>query len=128
EGVSTTATILRACEAVSQGLLDETTTGELRLATRTARWVPDVTLPLDYTHATYGNQVLDIQPTDDDSTFVNDWTVTRDGGSSARAEQLTGPLNVNDPEDDPEGVGRKKSAATLVLFSDAQVQQYAYTL
>jgi hypothetical protein len=127
EGISTVAEILRDCETTSQGLIDETMAGELRLASRTARWVPDVPLVLDYAHPTYGNQVSAIQPTDD-YTFVNDWEVTRTGGVKARAEQLTGPLNVNDPEDDFEGVGRRKESISVNLYADPQAIQHANAL
>lgn len=126
EGITTVPDILRACEQTSEGLLDETRTGELRLASRTARWIPDVALIVDYEHATYGNQVLDIQPSDDDFALVNDWTVNREDGSFARARQLTGPLNVNSRTDDPEGVGTRKKSATLSLYADAQAVHHAY--
>lgn len=126
EGLVSRLALLRACEDTSEGLIDETRTGELRLASRTARWVPDVLLTLDYAHPTYGNQVYRINPTDDKLNLVNDWTIGRDGGSSAHAEQLTGPLNVNTPDDDPEGVGRRRRSATLSLYGDEQASQHAY--
>jgi len=42
----------------------------------------------------------------DDLFFVrNDVTVTNSGGGSARAVKTSGSLNVNEPADDPDGVG-----------------------
>ncbi len=117
---------LRSCEAASEGLLDETVAGELRLASRTARWVPDVPLVLDYAHATYGNQVNGMKPADNDFALTNDWTITREGGSIGHAEQTTGPANVSESADDPiEGVGRRPKTATLILAEDPQAEQHA---
>lgn len=118
--------LLQECEQTSEGVIDETYAGEMRLSSRTARWVPDVPLLLDYAHATYGNQVYNIQPTDDDFALINDWTITRNGGVSAQAEQTDGPLNVNAPEDDPEGVNRRRSSATLSLDDDLQPADHAH--
>lgn len=126
QGIDPPGTLLAECEQTSEGLIDETRAGELRLSSRTARWVPDVPLVLDYAHATYGNQVYDIQPTDDDFALVNDWTIMRDGGVSAQAEQTDGPLNVNAPADDPEGVNRRRDSATLSLDDDTQPAQHAH--
>lgn len=126
QGIESPFALLSECEQTSEGLIDETREGALRLSSRTARWVPDVLLMLDYAHATYGNQVYDIDPTDDDFALVNDWTISRDGGASAQAEQTDGPLNVNAPEDDPEGVNRKRDSATLSLEDDTQPAQHAH--
>jgi hypothetical protein len=45
-------------------------------------------------------------PVLDDQYIRNDVTVTRRSGSSYRLVQESGPLNVQQPEDDAEGVGR----------------------
>lgn len=119
--------LLRACEEANEGLIDETRANELRLSSRTARWVPDVLLTLDYAHPTHGNQVYRMKPTDDDFPLINDWTIDRDGGLSAHAQQTSGALNVNDPEGDPiNGVGRKKDSETLSLSTDAQLADHAH--
>jgi hypothetical protein len=65
----------------------------------------------------------DLEPVDDDSAVINDITVTRDGGSSARAVLETGPLSVNAA---PDGIGKYDSAATLSLAEDDQTDPVAY--
>lgn len=50
-------------------------------------------------------------PVDDDQAIVNDVTVTRQGGSSARAVQETGALSVLPP---PDGVGRYPGGETTI--------------
>jgi hypothetical protein len=65
----------------------------------------------------------DIEPVDDDTSVVNDVTVTRDGGSSARAVLDAGPLSVQSP---PNGIGRYDSSYTLSLGHDEQTEPIAY--
>lgn len=125
QGISTIIRLLEECAQTNEGVINETRANELRLSSRTARWSPEVALLIDYAHPVYGNQVYGIAPTDDDFALRNDWTVGREGGLSAQAEQLTGPLNVNDPEDDPEGVRRRRDSATLSLQEDGQAGQHA---
>jgi len=83
----------------------------------------DVTLALSYTGR--GHVVGTFDPTDDDSLIVNDATVSRSGGSSGRYVQTSGPLNVNPPEDDPDGVGLYDTQVTLNLYTDDQTAQIA---
>lgn len=59
---------------------------------------------------------------DDDDLLVNDSTVTRDGGVTARVTVDTGPLSTQDP---PDGVGRYAEAVTLNLGQDADAVQHA---
>ncbi len=125
QGISAIPTLLGECAETNEGIINETRANELRLSSRSTRWAPEVTLLLDYAHPTHGNQIYDIAPTDDDLPVRNDWTIGREGGLSTQAEQLTGPLNVNDPEDDPEGVRRRRDSATLSLQEDGQTGQHA---
>lgn len=56
----------------------------------------------------------------------NDITVTRESGTSYRAVQETGPNNIQDPDDDPQGIGaRYKDPKTLSLYTDGQVRDQA---
>lgn len=80
------------------------------------------TLALDYAA---GEIHPPFEPVDDDQQVVNDVTVSRISGSSARAVQETGPLNVNDPRDDPDGVGRYTQAPSLNASLDAQLPSIA---
>lgn len=63
-----------------------------------------------------------LEPVDDDDAVRNDVTVTREGGSSGRAELTEGPLSVQAP---PEGVGRYDESVTLGLYDDGQPAQHA---
>lgn len=78
---------------------------------------------LDYTAR--GHVVGAFQPVDDDSALENDSTVQREGGSSGRYVQSEGPLNVNPPERDPDGVGRYAKSVTLNVYSDEQCEGLA---
>lgn len=71
----------------------------------------------------YAAKQLDaLEPVEDDLALVNDLTVTREGGSSARYELTTGALSTQDP---PDGVGRYDSALTLSLYGDDQLADQA---
>ncbi|MFC8124648.1 hypothetical protein [Streptomyces sp. NPDC057302] len=64
-----------------------------------------------------------LEPVDDDEATRNDITVTRTGGSSARAVLEEGPLSVQDP---PDGIGLYDEALTLSLADDVQAEPHAY--
>jgi hypothetical protein len=53
-----------------------------------------------------GQLAGNLQPVLDDRAARNDVTVQRLSGSTARATQEVGPLNVQNPVDDPDGIGR----------------------
>lgn len=61
-------------------------------------------------------------PVDDDEQVRNDVTVTRIGGSSARATLDSGPLSTQEP---PNGIGRYDEQVDLSLYSDDQVADHA---
>ncbi len=63
-----------------------------------------------------------LEPVDDDQSTRNDITVTRDGGSSARAVLETGPLSILPP---PDGVGPYASSITIAAMSDQQLPDQA---
>lgn len=62
------------------------------------------------------------EPLPDDQGIVNDVEVIRRNGSSARVEQLTGPLSTQAP---PNGVGRYPTQLTLDPQFDGQCEQIA---
>lgn len=65
-----------------------------------------------------------LKPTGDDDATENDVTVTRVGGSSARAVLEEGPMSVQAP---PNGVGTGyDSSYSLNLHSDDQAEPHAY--
>lgn len=115
--------LLRECAEADMGILDDhTRLLAKRYRTRTALYSQDVTLTLDYTA---GEVVPPLRPIPDDQTTRNDVTVTRQDGTSARSVQETGPLNVQDPTADPQGVGRYDEDTTLQLAADSQVADQA---
>ncbi|MEV2249410.1 hypothetical protein AB0I94_02435 [Streptomyces sp. NPDC050147] len=64
-----------------------------------------------------------LEPVDDDDATRNDITITRDGGSSARAVLEEGPLSVQPP---PDGIGVYDESLTLSLADDVQPTPHAY--
>lgn len=64
-----------------------------------------------------------LTPTYDDQGTVNDVTVRRVSGSSARAELTTGSLSTQDP---PNGVGRYTTSVDVSLQTDATLGNQAY--
>ncbi|MFD4569389.1 hypothetical protein ACFWOX_34130 [Streptomyces sp. NPDC058467] len=95
----------------------------LRYRDRTSLYNQTPALALDY--AVSGHVAPPLEPVDDDQSVTNDVTVTRAGGSSARAVQDTGPLNVQTPDQDPNGVGRYDQSVTLNLYNDDQPDDHA---
>lgn len=77
-------------------------------------------LVLDYNA---GQVFAPFDPVDDDQATRNDITVTRIGGTSARAEQTTGALSTAPP---PAGVGRYDTGVDLSLHRDDQVADQAW--
>ncbi|MEV3857721.1 hypothetical protein AB0J38_25775 [Streptomyces sp. NPDC050095] len=93
---------------------------ELRLnyRVRTALYNQTPKLALDYkVHLVPG-----LQPVSDDQTIVNDMTVSRANGSSARYVQSTGTLSILDA---PAGVGRYDQSSTVNVNTDDQLPDMA---
>jgi hypothetical protein len=109
--------VLAECEAADMGYLYEPRdTFGLAYRTRGSLYNQTPTATIPYT------SVRDLQPVEDDQRTRNDITVTREGGSSARAVLTTGALSVLSP---PNGVGRYQDAVTLNLAADSQLQYQA---
>jgi hypothetical protein len=83
---------------------------------RSSLYTQDPVITLSYTAAGLGP---DIEPVDDDTSTVNDVTVVRDGGSSARAVQTDGPLSVD-------RIGKYDTSIPLSLAHDEQTDPHAY--
>ncbi|MGW6481327.1 hypothetical protein ACWGDS_26100 [Streptomyces sp. NPDC055059] len=64
-----------------------------------------------------------LEPVDDDTATRNDITVSRDGGSSARAVLESGVLSVQEP---PYGIGLYDESTTLSLADDTQPEPIAF--
>lgn len=75
----------------------------------------------------------ELEPTPDDSLIRNDVTVSRPTGGQRRAIKKTGSLNVQDPVDDPQGVGTydvelsRNVAADTQLFDQATWERFLGT-
>lgn len=118
----TAATLLELCRAAAEvdlGQLGETRFDfGIQYRTRVALLNSTPTLSLAYHSA----HLSGLEPVDDDQATRNDITVSRDGGSSFRAQQLTGTLNVQDPV---AGVGRYQDSPSVNAFSDPQLKHLA---
>jgi hypothetical protein len=62
------------------------------------------------------------QPVADDQLIRNDITIQRYLGASVTAQQLTGPMSINQP---PNGVGDYTDTPTVYLFADSQLLNYS---
>lgn len=115
--------LVKECAETDMGVLDDhTRLLARRYRTRESLYRQDPALTLDYSA---GEPAPPLQPVSDDQATRNDVTVSRDGGSSARSVQETGPLNVQDPAADPQGVGRYDAEVPLSLYSDALLPHQA---
>lgn len=93
----------------------------LNLRTKDSMWSPlPVELDIDQGHLT-----APLDPVDDDQQTRNDVTIRRTDGGSARSVQTSGPLNVNNPETDVNGVGTYDESPEMNYWSDVQLQGVA---
>jgi hypothetical protein len=114
--------LLRACEATNEGFIDETFEGRLRLNSRTRQYNQLTTMIIDYVADDLSEE---FDPVDDDSQTINDWTITPEGGTAVQYQKTSGTLNINDPDDDPNGAGIFDSSTTLSLATQDQAIQHA---
>ncbi|MFJ5804874.1 hypothetical protein [Streptomyces sp. NPDC093093] len=113
--------LLEECEASDCGVLYEDRDAlALRYRARESYYNLPVALTLNYLAP--GEVAPPLEPVDDDQRVRNDRTVTRSGGSSARAVLESGALSVQAP---PAGVGTYDDSQTLSLATDAQTDQIA---
>ena len=114
-------TLLEAAADAGGGLLTEDMRRiGLHYRDRSSLYTQAPALTLSYTEPGLGP---DIEPVDDDTAVVNDVTVTRDGGSSARAVLDSGPLSVQPA---PDGIGKYDASFTLSLAGDDQSDPVAH--
>ncbi|WP_018587935.1 hypothetical protein [Salinispora arenicola] len=111
--------LLEAAARVDGGLLAESRS-LLGLSYRTRRSLYNQTaLPISYAA---GHISAPFEPVDDDRAVVNDVTVTRPGGSSARAPATSGSLSTAAP---PLGVGTYATSILLDVHDDGQLPDQA---
>ncbi|MGP3917691.1 hypothetical protein [Nonomuraea sp. 10N515B] len=111
--------IQQAAEADAGMLFEPREVLGLGYRTRTSLYNQTASLALDYEQHELAESP---SPVDDDRAIVNDVTVTRQGGSSARAVQETGALSVLAP---PNGVGRYPSEVTVNVEYDLDLFEQA---
>jgi len=114
--------LLTECAEVEDGIFEESRDDfELSLRTRPSMYNGNILdLDIDAGHLTEP-----LEPLPDDTLTRNDVTVSRPGGGFAVSIQETGPLNINNPEDDPDGVGVYDEAPELNFAADSQLQPAA---
>jgi hypothetical protein len=123
QGMDTYLNLVAECAETDMGILDDHhRLLARRYMTRERRYLQTDQYTMDYA----AKQVPPpLRPVPDDQATRNDITVERIGGSSFRAVQTSGPLNVNDPTEDPQGVGVYDDAPKLSLADDSQVRGQA---
>jgi hypothetical protein len=123
QGQKTFLDLLQEVETADGGMLYEPR-DFLGLAYRSSASMEsqDAALTLDYDGPDLSPP---FQPSEDDRYITNDVTVSRDGGSSARYEVTSGPLNTSDPTDDPQGVGLYDTAPSISAYDDSGLPDQA---
>jgi len=113
--------LLYECSGADLGELFEAR-GELGPVYRTRASLCNQTarITLDYSA---GQTSPPFQPVDDDRYLTNDVTVSRNGGSSARAALSTGRLGTASP--DQGGSGRYATQETVNVYQDSQLNDLA---
>lgn len=114
------ALLQEAAEADGGMLLESRDRLGLLYRDRSSLYTQEPALVLDYASGVISTP---LEPVDDDSATRNDVTVTRTGGSSARAVLEEGPLSVQPP---PGGIGLYDESVTLNLDDDVQPVGQAY--
>lgn len=108
--------LIQAAAIADGGILTEDpTAAALTYRARTTLYNQTPALTLDYAA---GEAAPPLEPIDDDAATVNDATVSRPGGSSARAVEDTGPMSVDT-------IGRYATETTLAVAGDNQLPDLA---
>jgi hypothetical protein len=111
--------LLQDCADADRGILFEPRQAfGLGYRTRYSLSNQSPAVTLNYSQATLSG----LEPTDDDQNTLNDVTVSRGSGSSARQALTTGPKSTAVP---PAGVGTYDTETTLNLWGDNQCQDEA---
>lgn len=120
QGVDSALRLMQDAAEADGGILHESRDRlGLTYRCRTTLYNRSTLLPMDY--AT-GQISPPLEPVEDDQATRNDVTVSREGGSSARAVRTDGPLSVQQP---PDGVGIYDTSITLDLGEDDGLQDQA---
>lgn len=115
---------LRECEDTLEGVLYESRAhGGLVLRDAASLASQTAAVVIDYTGS--DGLVAPFDPTDDDNDLVNQAEVDRVSGATGVYTKTSGPLNISEPEDDPEGVGLYRKGYSRDLYADSATVQHA---
>lgn len=114
--------LLEQCAAAEDSfIMEERDSLAISMYTRQALMNTEpLTMDIDFGHL---SSPLDV--TEDDQSTRNDVTVTRPNGGFAVARQTSGPLNINEPETDPDGVGIIDESVELSFAANSQLPSAA---
>lgn len=115
--------LLRECVRTDDAMMFETRDAlELVMRTGRDRYNQPAALALDFA----GEEIAPpLAPVLDDKGTRNDVTIKRRDGGTAQAVQTAGPLNINPPVDDPDGVGRYDVSIDVNTSADAVLPNLA---
>ncbi len=112
---------VEAAGAVVPIVTEQRTARGVHFRTLASHYNQDAGLTLDYS----AGHTWDPQVGPDDLQLANDVTAASPTRAEARATQETGPRNVQDPADDPRGVGRYPKRVDVNVTSDGQLSPIA---
>lgn len=119
----TLVAVARECVRTDDGLLCEPRDERaLMMVTGRSRYNQDAATVFDFAAKIFAPGMV---PTFDDAATRNDVTATRRNGGTARVQKLTGAMNVNDPIDDPDGVGRFDTRVDVNTATDEALLGHA---
>lgn len=121
--VDTLVANLRDCVRTDDGILleppEDTAVG---MRTGRSRYNQPAALSVSFTATHIAPELV---PVLDDQNTRNDVTAARSSGSGYTLRQESGPLNVNNPADDPDGVGRYDTQVTVNPRDDSDLVHHA---
>jgi hypothetical protein len=119
QGITSLSNLLQDCVDAERGAMFEPRQVlGLGFRTRYSLSNQSAGVQLDYA----GADLTGLQPTNDDQNTLNDVTVQRANGSSARSVVTTGTKSIQAP---PNGVGTYDTGLTLNLYTDSQTTDEA---
>jgi len=114
---------LRECVTTDDGLFCEPRDDRaVMMVTGRSRYNQDAATVFNFAAGQFAPGFV---PVFDDAQTRNDVTAARRNGGTARAIQTSGPLNVNDPLDDPDGVGRVDTRVDVNTATDDALPGHA---
>ena len=124
QGELTLMGLLRETEETAEGVLFESKYhGGLVLKDASSLSGQTPVTTIDYT-GDHG-LVVPFEPQDDDQYTMNWVELSRIAGGTGVHKRESGPMNISEPEDDPEGVGVYRSSFSRDLYRDSAAVQHA---